>query len=788
MKNSFLKNRALYLLLTILLLMAQLPAAVMADSLPNGWWPVWSAYEKAVDSGDTNALLSRGDDVIRFYSNKSMNTSIANQLYMVYLTRMERKIFEDRGDYAAAKSNLQNLKSISDYLTAHGNDREDMSKICQTRLELIDPQWGVYAVSYNQNNKYGSSVAAGSGTYYGAIFGSDNFSEKSITSFYVELERETARTYAHYISQRDDGKRAILINLNFEKEGDTARAIPKGTYDSNIRTTFQYLKTLNSPVIVRIGGEMDVWTKTVTPADFIKAFRYVANIARKEAPKVELVWSPNSTSAWDVNTADFYPGDQYVDWVGVSLYYNYASQYGDSDTWVEYTRGKRFADPLRKMEKIAKIAEQHNKPLIATEGGATRNTTNDGSGEAWTAKKTAKAYSTLNMVYPRVKAIVQFDKVAEQGNDYRIAGKVYDAANSAMQANPALIQPGQTSAGTWVPIQKINEPAMDTLLIGAAGMTYKNSDMSAVYKLDNGKSVSTSGSPNHFKVDLSKMAKGTNHRLDVTLSDGNGYKVEKTYTIAYLDNGKVRCFEGWRPTVFSDVKDGVYFLDAVKWAVKNEITNGTSETTFSPDKVCTRGQVVTFLWRASGSPEPEMLKEKEPAVTQEDGADTGNDPAGSDPIETPEIGDDPGDDPSGNDPSGDDPGNDPSGGDGGNDQDPVLTENPFTDVQEGKYFYKAVLWAVEQGITEGTSETTFSPDAPCTRGHVVTFLWRSAGEPQAKSSSHPFTDVKSGGYYYNAMLWAVEQGITKGTTSSTFSPNDPCTRAQVVTFLYRAKK
>ncbi|MBR2778560.1 MAG: S-layer homology domain-containing protein [Firmicutes bacterium] len=778
MKNSNWKKRFLMLVLAMILLLAQAPPAVMAASLPNGWWPVWEAYQKAESGGSTDTLLKRGDDVIKFYSNKTLNTDIANQLYMVYYTRMNRNIFEDRGDYAAAKSNLSSLLSISEYLTAHGNDRNDMIKICKTRLELIDPQWGVYAVAYNQNNTYGSSVAAGSGTYYGAIFGSQNFSQKSITSFYVEMERETAQTYSGYISQRADGTRVILINLNFEKEGDTARAVPNGTYDSNIRTTFRYLNTLDSPVLVRIGGEMDVWTKTVKPADFIKAYRHVANIARKEAPKAELIWSPNSTSAWDVNTADFYPGDSYVDWVGLSLYYNYASEYGDSQTWVEYTRGQRFADPLRKVDKVYKIAEAHNKPVIATEGGATRNTKNDGSGETWTARVTAKEYSTLNMVYPRVKAIVHFDR-AINGNDYSLSGAVYTAANNAMQANPALIQPGQKSAGTWVPIQKINETARDTLLIGAAGMTYKKSDMSAVYKLDNGSSVSTSGSPNHFKVDLSKMQKGSNHRLDVTLSDGNGYKVSKTYTIALLYNGKVRCFEGWRPTQFSDVKDGMYYVDPIKWAVKNEITNGTSETTFAPDATCTRGQVVTFLWRANGCPEPEMLKEKDPADTGNDSGDApGNEPADepadSGDIETPEIGTEPEDTPV-----------DEPGDDGGQ---TIPTSNPFTDVKESDYFYKAVLWAVEQGITTGTSDTTFSPNAACTRGHVVTFLWRSAGEPEAASTAHSFKDIKSGDYYYNAVLWAVEKNITNGTTTTTFSPGQACTRGQVVTFLYRAQK
>ena len=171
---------------------------------------------------------------------------------------------------------------------------------------------------------------------------------------------------------------------------------------------------------------------------------------------------------------------------------------------------------------------------------------------------------------------------------------------------------------------------------------------------------------------------------------------------------------------FIDVPDGQYYTSPVLWAVSHEpqITNGTSPTAFSPDATCTRGQVVTFLWRAMGCPEPKSLK------------------------------------------------------------------NPFTDVRADDYFYKPVLWASEKNITNGTSPTTFSPGSPCTRAHVVTFLWRAHEKPAA-GKTNPFTDVESGQYYTDAVLWAVEKSITNGTSPTTFSPDRPCTRAQIVTFLWR---
>ncbi|MGI5875168.1 MAG: S-layer homology domain-containing protein, partial [Bacillota bacterium] len=172
---------------------------------------------------------------------------------------------------------------------------------------------------------------------------------------------------------------------------------------------------------------------------------------------------------------------------------------------------------------------------------------------------------------------------------------------------------------------------------------------------------------------------------------------------------------------FVDVKEGAFYYDAVAWAVANGITNGTDATHFTPAGECTRGQVVTFLWRAAGSPEP------------------------------------------------------------------TSADNPFADVKEGKFYYNAVLWAVENGITNGTDATHFSPDATCTRGQVVTFQWRAAGSPAPQGSNNPFVDVKAGAFYENAVLWAVANGITNGTDATHFSPADTCTRGQVVTFLYRAK-
>ncbi len=253
--------------------------------------------------------------------------------------------------------------------------------------------------------------------------------------------------------------------------------------------------------------------------------------------------------------------------------------------------------------------------------------------------------------------------------------------------------------------------------------------------------VSTSGG----KVTVSPSSASKGDEVTLTVKPASGFELESITVIDSKGNeieltragdnkftfimpaGKVEVKPvfvriGQAPAVpqassFSDVPAGAFYADAVAWAVARGITNGTTATTFSPNASCTRAQMVTFLWRAAGSPAPK-------------GAAKG-----------------------------------------------------FTDTSAGSFYYNAVLWAVEQGITTGTTETTFSPNATCTRAQTVTFLYRFAGSPAAGSAS--FSDVSAGSYYANAVAWAVAQGVTNGTTAATFSPNNNCTRGQIVTFLYR---
>lgn len=253
-------------------------------------------------------------------------------------------------------------------------------------------------------------------------------------------------------------------------------------------------------------------------------------------------------------------------------------------------------------------------------------------------------------------------------------------------------------------------------------------------------SVGAPSSTPNGKVTLDKTSAKKGDTVTITATPDKGYKVDgvtvrdangNTVSVSNLGNnkysftmpdGKVSVnatFVADTPApqvTFTDVPADAFYADAVAWAVEKGITNGTSATQFSPNAPCTRAQIVTFLWRAMGSPV-------------------------------------------------------------------VDTAVNFTDVPAGEYYAQAVAWAVSMGITNGTSATEFSPNAPCTRAQAVTFLHRAEGTPAASAGG--FSDVGSGAYYANAVSWAVSKGVTNGTSATTFSPDDTCTRGQIVTFLYR---
>ena len=307
-------------------------------------------------------------------------------------------------------------------------------------------------------------------------------------------------------------------------------------------------------------------------------------------------------------------------------------------------------------------------------------------------------YSNYSDVEAAIKAVDRTKSKAEQAEVDAMAKAITDAINS-------LVRKPTSSSGSSRPRYDVTTPSKP-----------ENGSVTVdPERARSGSRVTVTVTPDSgYKLGELVVTDRDGKKLELT-DKGNG---QYTFT---MPSGKVEVAAEFVKEVevspFADVATDAYYYDAVKWAVNKGITNGVSETLFGPDQACTRAQIVTFLWRAAGSPEPK-------------------------------------------------------------------SGSSFADVAADAYYAKAVAWAVENGITKGTSETTFHPDETCTRAQGVTFLYRALGKLAAAQAG--FTDVAADSYYADAVNWAAENGVTNGISETLFGPDGSCTRAQIVTFLYRA--
>ena len=306
-------------------------------------------------------------------------------------------------------------------------------------------------------------------------------------------------------------------------------------------------------------------------------------------------------------------------------------------------------------------------------------------------------YMDFSGVEAAVKAVVRDKNITEQSEVDAMAKAIEDAINALVRKSSG----GDDSDPTYA--IEVGKDIRNGTVTANRRYAERGDTVTITVKPDDG-----------FKLD------------DLTVTDKNGKELKLTdkgngkYTFT-MPASKVEINATFAKEIetspFSDVSTSAYYYEAVKWAQEKGITGGIGNGLFGPNQPCTRAQIVTFLWRAAGSPEPKAM-------------------------------------------------------------------SSFADVSTDAYYAKAVAWAVENGITTGTGDGKFSPDATCTRAQSVTFLFRAIGK--LVNSKAEFSDVLTDSYYANAVAWAVENGITNGIGDGLFGPDNSCTRAQIATFLFRA--
>ena len=437
---------------------------------------------------------------------------------------------------------------------------------------------------------------------------------------------------------------------------------------------------------------------------------------KKSVNGIEIIDQPDNLS---------YTSGQTLDLSGLSVKVDYNDNTSETLTGES---GKLTVAPAQ--GTVLTVAEHHGKAITISYGGKTAET------NALTVGRAEQALLSITGA----------------------PGKIYKGSSFTLQTSGG----SGDGAVTWSAVSgPVTVDADGTVTVTDTGEfqikavkaeTVEYDQAEAVITLTAVKKPSSSGSSGgdhtvsvdadkHGTVTVSPKRADKGDTVTITVKPDKGYELDELTvtdksgdTIKIKDKGngkftftmpgsKVTVEAGFKQIVaesevpaFADVPADAYYADAVAWAVKEGITTGTGTNTFSPDLSCTRAQMVTFLWRANGSPV-------------------------------------------------------------------VNYAMSFTDVPADAYYAEAIRWAVSEGITTGTTATTFSPNAMLTRGQTVTFLWRAAGSPAASGSS--FSDVSADAYYAQAVAWAVKENITAGTSASTFSPDAHCTRAQIVTFLWK---
>lgn len=529
-----------------------------------------------------------------------------------------------------------------------------------TAYKDLNPRTDIYAVTktpgsdyiyYGARNEprggvlYGRTDAGGTlpdGSFGMANLASMQAAGESVVSHYYSLNDSYSLEYWSYLfdSALKEGGRALLIYINFEDEAGDCDRMVSGAYDSKLVEMFRYLNTLSCPVFVRIGGEVNVWGDMPKAADYIAAFRHASALGRAYAPRAAMVFSPNYSSGNKIDMDSFYPGDEYVDWVGASLYYDRWHHSGDTKHDGFYGVGD-YGDALLNIQQVVNLSRLHNKPVIVTEGGSSNNYKGQDN-SAWAADRMARAYSFLPMVYPEIKAIVSSDykdSWADVDYTFYTNSAVTSAYRRAVNANPTLVHDYHDTGSYYTKLSSYTGKWEGAMTLAA--YSWASDKLSATWSVD-GQAVANAGDyPYTFNLDTSALATGE-HTVTVTFSNGasKSYKFQVTAPAILASNGaevdgwakdqvneaissalvpntlgpdyrtnitraqfaavSVRLYEAMSGT-FAPAAAGNPFTDtndpAVLQAAELGFVYGVTETSFEPNRLVTREQAAAMLAR-----------------------------------------------------------------------------------------------------------------------------------------------------------------------------------------------
>jgi hypothetical protein len=535
-------------------------------SVPKAFWPIFTPYEKALNDNDTAKIASTGDNVISYWLKGGTAeeraaewvadiTNHAFEINMVWaVSNKVAECYKQLGDiknairvYKIAFAFVDAYKSLVPYIGGNPDDMEFARTQLQNIINAYDVTVDVYAelrdgtgdTSFNDAiNEPRNGVWFGEPPVPDAVM--DANKKPSSTVIYVVFENEDMRARVEYDLGRNytlygytpNDYSVIQIAWNFVNEGDSLRSVPGST--AKVTQAARYLKSLNIPVLLRVGAEMNVWQKTADAEEYKTAFRFIADIMHQEAPNVALVWSVNNISAKGLTYDMYYPGDTYVDWVGISLYtskyFNGNPDTSDVDAAI-YSTGK-YANPVKFMrELVAQYGAR--KPIMISEGGVSLySTVNSEDLTEWALPRIRQTYAYIPMLFPEVKAMYWFNANTNRERirwDFKMSPAA-KALYGQLTSSDRFLGKGETqSPVTYKKLGTATFPA-DAVVLCTYAPYFTIDNIVVQYDVDGTRIGQSADIPYRSSLNLSAWTDGA-HKLTVTVLSGTTVLTTKEYNL-----------------------------------------------------------------------------------------------------------------------------------------------------------------------------------------------------------------------------------------------------------------
>ncbi len=530
------------LVLTLMMLVTALPAT--AYELPHAFWAINDGYTAALNAKDYSGIITYGTQTLELIANEPRNEQVVNIL--------SSRLYEVATAYARLGQYEASVPYFTQFLeVATTPEWYDKQKIARARIEQYTPVISLYGGSDVPAVTYGAKNEP-NGVLYGQV-SEHSEEDESMLILYVEYGNELTGYDKHILDQAKARGIAVEFAWNFPLEGaQPAGILQDDDYISRItRTLGEYPEV---PIYLRIGAEMNLWNNKPDPAAFIAAFRHIAEIARREAPNVATVWSVGFTSDWYTDMDVFYPGDEYVDWVGISAYMLKHFQgrlWSEEEDFTELAfKAGEGADPVLVVnEVVARYGDR--KPIMIAEGGAAHYTHSLGEDSTdWAAVNLRRMYAYLPMVYPQIKLMGYFNKyMAGENNDYSLVNnptlaQTYDAATAAQ---PALIK-GRQDAGAKLFYNRLYSGftvGKTVVPVYAYAHIYGHAEPQLQFYIDGVWAGASSTLPYRVDLDFSGLSDGE-HVITIRAVADGVIKSEQAVTVQVVSGAYGEALDVWQ--------------------------------------------------------------------------------------------------------------------------------------------------------------------------------------------------------------------------------------------------